>query len=59
MSFLIESAEVGNIGLKQLREQREIITNSDFVGFLFLFLIITYTKVAFFIDTVKYPLSRR
>ena len=27
MSFLIESAEVGNIGLKQLREQREIITN--------------------------------
>ena len=27
MSFLIESAEVGNIGLKQLREQREITTN--------------------------------
>lgn len=27
MGFLMESAEVGNIGLKQLREQREIITN--------------------------------
>ena len=27
MSYLIESAEVGNIGLKQLREQREITTN--------------------------------
>jgi len=27
MGFLIESAEVGNIGLKQLREQREITTN--------------------------------
>lgn len=27
MGFLIESAEVGNIGLKQLREQREVITN--------------------------------
>ena len=27
MSFLMESAEVGNIGLKQLREQREITTN--------------------------------
>lgn len=27
MGFLTESAEVGNIGLKQLREQREIITN--------------------------------
>jgi hypothetical protein len=27
MSFLTESAEVGNIGLKQLREQREITTN--------------------------------
>src|SRR5690606_15909542 len=26
MSFLINSAEVGNIGLKQLREQREITT---------------------------------
>ena len=27
MGFLMESAEVGNIGLKQLREQREITTN--------------------------------
>ena len=27
MGFLLESAEVGNIGLKQLREQREITTN--------------------------------
>lgn len=27
MGFLTESAEVGNIGLKQLREQREITTN--------------------------------
>jgi hypothetical protein len=27
MGFLIDSGEVGNIGLKQLREQREIITN--------------------------------
>ena len=27
MSFLIENAEVGNIGLKQLRETREVITN--------------------------------
>ena len=27
MGFLLESAEVGNIGLKQLREQREMITN--------------------------------
>jgi len=27
MGFLTESATVGNIGLKQLREQREIITN--------------------------------
>lgn len=27
MSFLIESNDVGNIGLKQLREQREITTN--------------------------------
>lgn len=27
MSFLMESAEVGNIGLKQLREQREMTTN--------------------------------
>lgn len=27
MSFLTESTEVGNIGLKQLREQREITTN--------------------------------
>lgn len=27
MSFLIENSEVGNIGLKQLREQREITTN--------------------------------
>ena len=27
MGFLIESGEVGNIGLKQLREQREITTN--------------------------------
>ena len=28
MGFLTESMEVGNIGLKQLREQREITTNS-------------------------------
>ena len=35
MGFLTESAEVGNIGLKQLREQREIITNRwDKVGLL-------------------------
>jgi hypothetical protein len=27
MGFLTESAEVGNIGLKQLREQREVTTN--------------------------------
>ena len=27
MGFLMESADVGNIGLKQLREQREITTN--------------------------------
>lgn len=27
MGFLMESAEVGNIGLKQLREQRELTTN--------------------------------
>ena len=27
MGFLTESAQVGNIGLKQLREQREIVTN--------------------------------
>ena len=27
MGFLLESAEVGNIGLKQLREQRELTTN--------------------------------
>ena len=27
MGFLTENAEVGNIGLKQLREQREITTN--------------------------------
>ena len=27
MGFLLESAEVGNIGLKQLREQREVTTN--------------------------------
>lgn len=27
MGFLMESGEVGNIGLKQLREQREITTN--------------------------------
>ena len=27
MGFLMENAEVGNIGLKQLREQREITTN--------------------------------
>ena len=27
MGFLTESTDVGNIGLKQLREQREIITN--------------------------------
>jgi hypothetical protein len=27
MSFLIENAEVGNIGLKQLRETREVVTN--------------------------------
>jgi hypothetical protein len=27
MGFLLDSAEVGNIGLKQLREQREITTN--------------------------------
>ena len=26
MSLLLESTEVGNIGLKQLREQREITT---------------------------------
>jgi len=35
MGFLIESAEVGNIGLKQLREQREITTNRwDKIGLL-------------------------
>ena len=35
MGFLTESAEVGNIGLKQLREQREIITNRwDKIGLL-------------------------
>jgi hypothetical protein len=27
MSFLIDSNEVGNLGLKQLREQREVVTN--------------------------------
>jgi hypothetical protein len=35
MSFLTESAEVGNIGLKQLREQREITTQKwDGIGLL-------------------------
>jgi len=35
MSFLTESAEVGNIGLKQLREQREITTQKwDSIGLL-------------------------
>ena len=35
MSFLTESAEVGNIGLKQLREQREITTQKwDQIGLL-------------------------
>ena len=35
MGFLMESAEVGNIGLKQLREQREITTNRwDKIGLL-------------------------
>jgi len=35
MGFLTESAEVGNIGLKQLREQREITTNRwDKIGLL-------------------------
>lgn len=35
MGFLTESAEVGNIGLKQLREQREIVTNRwDKIGLL-------------------------
>ena len=35
MGFLTESATVGNIGLKQLREQREIITNRwDSIGLL-------------------------
>lgn len=35
MGFLMESAEVGNIGLKQLREQREIIVNRwDKIGLL-------------------------
>ena len=35
MGFLLESAEVGNIGLKQLREQREITTNRwDKIGLL-------------------------
>jgi len=35
MGFLTESAEVGNIGLKQLREQREITTNRwDSIGLL-------------------------
>jgi len=35
MGFLTESKEVGNIGLKQLREQRELITNRwDKIGLL-------------------------
>lgn len=35
MGFLTESASVGNIGIKQLREQREIITNRwDSIGLL-------------------------
>lgn len=35
MSFLIENAEVGNIGLKQLRETREVTTNRwDKLGLL-------------------------
>ena len=35
MGFLTESANVGNIGLKNLREQREIITNRwDSIGLL-------------------------
>lgn len=35
MGYLIENAEVGNIGLKQLREQREITTNKwESIGLL-------------------------
>ncbi len=35
MAFLTENAQLGNIGLKQIKEQREIITNRwDSIGLL-------------------------